>query len=102
MKTIIIVAIVMLTFGTGYSMEKLVQVDKLTEVELYRIRCAQDKVMEANSNLDRIKTEIATEHKMSAELWMEWSSRVEINNGYILMYRDSYMEGVTIPCIPIK
>ena len=69
----------------------ITKVEKLTPEELKNYKEAQNSLIEARENMNKVSDGIAKSHQMSKETFMEWSCYYEINGEYIIQYRDSYI-----------
>lgn len=62
------------------------KIEKLTEEECRQIQIAEEKILKAQGDLDSVKKDIAKNHNMTEESFMEWSSWFEIQDGYIFQH----------------
>lgn len=68
----------------------LKRAEKMTEVEIARLRDARAMVTIATDNVNRVERDIAKAHGMERGRWMEWESWWEIDGDFILSrYRSS-------------
>lgn len=68
------------------------RVEMLTPDEKAQLQSAQLKVVEAEKELERVKSTVAGNHKMTQESYMEWSSWYEFNGDFILQHHRSMMQ----------
>lgn len=91
MKTLFAVALVLMMAGTTMA-ETLLRAEKMTDAEYTELKMAQIAINAAKIEMENVKHKIAVAHEMKAEQWMEWSSRVDFDGDYILLYHTNNME----------
>lgn len=96
MKLYIIIILIILMFNEAVMAEQLRKVVELTQDEATEINKAGSDVIAAKSRLEELKNKIAKAHGLSSESYMEWSTRVEFDGGYILQYYESHMDNRVI------
>lgn len=90
-------ALIAFSMVTGVCMaETLSKVVELTADEKAEIRKAENDVKRAEIILSEIKNKIAKSHGLFAKTYMEWSTRLEFNNDYILQYYENHMDNKMI------
>ncbi len=93
MKKITVILLLAIIFLAGVCWgEELKAVEKLNEIEILQLKGAKDSVKQAQTKLKKLEDQIAKDHKMRGETYMEWSSWYEIKGEFILFYYQSNME----------
>ncbi len=96
MKAILCLIVLLGLFASPLYATDLQRVEQLTESERQELKAAKKAIDAANLAYKNVVDNIAKNHNMKSETWMEWRTWYEINGDFILLYGQSHMRGWTI------
>jgi hypothetical protein len=90
MKAIILVVLLLFcVFSLGFA--EVVQVEKLTEKEKFKIEAQEKVIREQQKKLNAIKYEILKAHKIEEAEYMEWKRWAVFDGEFILVHYQNFM-----------